>query len=166
MYFYVYWIFIANSVHRKGSTEYRNLDFAERQGFIRGVVKDVIHDPGRGAPLATVEFRSPYEHKTVKQTIIAAEGIHTGMSIQAGLKSKVKIGNSLPVGQLPTGSVAFNVEGVTGDRGKLARASGEYVTIIAHNRESNTTRLRLPSGAKKVVSSNARATVGLAAGMF
>ena len=88
------------------------------------------------------------------------------MGIQAGLKSKVKIGNILPVGQLPTGSVAFNVEEVTGDRGKLARASGDYVTIIAHNRESNTTRLRLPSGAKKVVSSNARATVGLAAGMF
>jgi large subunit ribosomal protein L8e len=41
-----------------------------------------MHDSGRGAPLATVEFRCPYKHRTIKQTFIAAEGIHTGMFIK------------------------------------------------------------------------------------
>lgn len=42
---------------------YRNLDFAERQGYIKGVVRSVVHDPGRGAPLLKVEFRDPYRYK-------------------------------------------------------------------------------------------------------
>jgi len=45
---------------------YRNLDFSERQGYIRGVVRAVLHDPGRGCPLVKVDFRDPYKYK--KQT--------------------------------------------------------------------------------------------------
>lgn len=67
-------------------------------------------------------------------------------------------------GNLPEGTVICNVEERCGDRGKIARASGDYATVIAHNKETNTTRLRLPSGAKKVVISTARATIGLVAG--
>ena len=70
---------IANTVHRKGAAKYRALDYAERKGYLRGIVKAVVHDSGRGAPLAQVEFRDPYRHRTVTQTFIAAEGIHTGM---------------------------------------------------------------------------------------
>ncbi len=57
-----------------------------------------------------------------------------------------------------------NAEEREGDRGKLARASGGYATIVSHNAETKQTRLRLPSGAKKVVSSDARAMIGVVAG--
>ena len=62
------------------------------------------------------------------------------------------------------GTMVFNIEEKPGDRGKLARTSGSYATIISHNLEEKVTRLRLPSGSKKKVSSVCRATVGVVAG--
>ena len=56
-------IFKSHSKHRKGSVSLRTLDYAERTGYIKGVVKDIIHDPGRGAPLAVVQVRSAYSYK-------------------------------------------------------------------------------------------------------
>ena len=52
---------MAHTHHRQGPAAFRNLDFAERSGFIKGVVREIVHDSGRGAPLAKVEFRDPYE---------------------------------------------------------------------------------------------------------
>lgn len=54
-----------------------------------GVVKDIIHDPGRGAPLAIVQFRDPYKYKTNKVTMIAAEGMHTGQFVYCGKKGEL-----------------------------------------------------------------------------
>ncbi len=54
------------------------------------------------------------------------------------------------------GTVICNIESSSGDRGKLARASGDYATIVAHNRDENITRVRLPSGAKKAICSDCR----------
>jgi large subunit ribosomal protein L8e len=68
-----------------------------------------------------------------KQTFVAAEGLHTGQFIYCGKKAKLTVGNVLPVGQMPEGTIIFNVESKTGDRGSLARASGNYSTIISHN---------------------------------
>lgn len=53
-------VFRAHVKHRKGAARLRAVDFAERHGYIKGIVKDIIHDPGRGAPLAKVVFRDPY----------------------------------------------------------------------------------------------------------
>lgn len=66
----------------------------------------------------------------------------------------------MPVGTMPEGSIICNLEEKTGDRGRLARASGNYATVIAHNPDSKRTRVKLPSGAKKVIPSNNRAMVG------
>jgi ribosomal protein L2 len=54
-------VFRAHTKHRKGAAKLRTLDFSERNGYVKGVVKDIIHDPGRGAPLAQVVFRHPYK---------------------------------------------------------------------------------------------------------
>jgi len=70
----------------------------------------------------------------------------------------------LPVSRLPEGTIVCNVEEQPGDRGALARTSGNYATIIGHDVETNSTRIRLPSGAKKTVQGGARATVGIVAG--
>jgi len=131
---------------------------------VKGVVKEIIHDPGRGAPLARVAFRHPYKYRTVQETFIAVEGLYSGQFIYAGKKAALKVGNVLPLGVMPEGAIVANVEERPGDRGKLARASGDYATIVSHNPDTNQTRLRLPSGAKKIVQSDSRATVGIVAG--
>ena len=157
-------IFKAHTKHRKGAAELRTLDYAERHGYIRGVVKEIIHDPGRGAPLAKVEFRDPYRYKTRTSTFIAVEGMYTGQFIFCGAKASLSVGNVLPLGSLPEGTVVSNVEERAGDRGALARCSGESATIIGHNHDEGVTRVKLPSGAKKVLPSNCRGMIGIVAG--
>lgn len=70
----------------------------------------------------------------------------------------------MPVGTMPEGTIVCNLEEKTGDRGRLARASGNYATVITHNPDTKKTRVKLPSGAKKVIPSNNRAMVGIVAG--
>ena len=79
-------VFKAHTKHRKGAAKLRPLDFAERHGYIKGVVKDIIHDPGRGAPLARVVFRDPYHYKLRKETFVATEGMYTGQFVYCGKK--------------------------------------------------------------------------------
>ncbi|KAK6362135.1 60S ribosomal protein L2A [Orbilia blumenaviensis] len=157
-------IFTAHTRLRKNPAQFRTLDYAERHGYIRGIVKDIIHDSGRGAPLATVEFRDPYRFKTHKETFIANEGMYSGQFVYAGKKASLNIGNVLPLSSCPEGTIVTNVEERAGDRGTLGRASGTYITIIGHNPDEGKTRVRLPSGAKKVVPSTSRGMVGLVAG--
>jgi len=157
-------IFKSHTKLRKGAAKLRINDYSERHGYVKGVVREIIHDPGRGAPLARVQFRHPYKYKTENANFIAVEGLYSGQFIYCGKRAQLKIGNVLPVGTLPEGTVVSNCEERPGDRGKLARASGDYVTIVSHNPDTNTTRLRLPSGSKKIVQSDSRATIGLVAG--
>jgi large subunit ribosomal protein L8e len=157
-------IFKSHTHHRKGAAKLRNLDFAERQGYVRGVVREIIHDPGRGAPLAKVEFRDPYTYKWQTALFIATEGMYTGQFVFCGKKANLSIGNVLPVGTMPEGTVVCNIEEKVGDCGALARTSGNYATIVGHNHDEGVTRVKLPSGAKKVLKSDCRATVGIVAG--
>merc|ERR1712198_166778 len=150
--------------HRKGKPALRAVDFSERHGYIKGVIKEIIHDPGRGAPLAVAHFRDPYRYKTRKENFLAVEGMYTGQFIYCGKKATLQIGNVLPVGAMPEGTIICNIEEQHGDRGTLARTSGNYATVIGHNPESKKSRVKLPSGAKKVISSNNRAMVGIVAG--
>jgi large subunit ribosomal protein L8e len=216
-------IFRSHTKHRKGAAKFRSLDFAERQGYIKGIVKDIIHDPGRGAPLAKVEFRDPYRYKKCKELFICAEGIYSGQFIYCGKKgacngelaltgfrgmilfsldtlfrplvtrlvrgqylscniwvsvdwdgvcvplmslavfaASLAVGNVLPLGSMPEGTIVCNIEARPGDRGAMARTSGNYATIVSHSDAG--TRVKLPSGSKKTVSSNCRAMVGICAG--
>lgn len=156
-------IFKAHVKHRKGAAEFRSLDYAERKGYLRGVVREIVHDPGRGAPLAKVEFRDPYSFRRQTSTFIATEGMHTGQFLYCGRKAALSVGNVLPLGVLPEGTAVCNIEERAGDCGALARSSGEYATIIGHNHDENVTRVKLPSGAKKVLSSECRAMIGIVA---
>lgn len=152
------------STHKKGPAKLRKLDYAERSGFIKGVVKDILHDPGRGAPVLKVQFRNVYKNRKDIETIVAPEGVYSGQFLYFGKKAKLAVGNVLPVGELPEGTIVCNVERHIGDRGKLAKASGEYVTIVGHNEDAKTTKIRLPSGARKTILSSCRAMVGIIAG--
>lgn len=80
--------------------------------------------------------------------------------LDLSLVAQLNIGNVLPVGTMPEGTIVCCLEEKPGDRGKLARASGNYATVISHNPETKKTRVKLPSGSKKVISSANRAVVG------
>ena len=157
-------VYKAHTVGRKGAVGYKRNDFAEREGYVKGVVKDIMHDPGRGAPVAKIQFKDPYRFKRVNSLICAPEGLHSGQFIFAGKKAELTIGNILPIGQIPEGTVICNIEAKVGDCGKMARASGGYALIIAQDADRNVTRIRLPSGSKKTISGDCRAMVGLIAG--
>ncbi|KAJ1799217.1 60S ribosomal protein L2 [Coemansia sp. RSA 2399] len=157
-------IFVSRTHRRKGAAKLRTIDYAEREGYIRGLVKEIIHDPGRGAPLAKIQFRDPYRFKTHTELFIATEGMYTGQFVFCGKKAQLSVGNTLPIGELPEGTIISNIEEKPGDRGSLARTSGNYATVISHSAEDGITRVKLPSGSKKILKSKCRATVGVVAG--
>jgi len=157
-------IFTARNIHRVGKPQHRRLDFSERHGYIKGVVREIKHDPGRGAPVALVSFRHPYKYRRCNSFFLAAEGMYTGQFLYCGKKASLAIGNVVPVGNLPEGTVICNVEDDHADRGKLARSSGESAVVIGHNSETQKTRIKLPSGAKKSILDTCRAMVGVVAG--
>merc|ERR1712086_715261 len=126
-------IFKSHNRTRKGAAKLRVLDYSEKNGYVKGVVKAIIHDTGRGAPLAKVAFRHPYKFKQVVQNFIAVEGMYTGQFVYCGKKAELKIGNTMPLSSMPEGTIVSNCEEKPGDRGKLGRASGDYCTIVAHN---------------------------------
>ncbi|KAG6739022.1 hypothetical protein POTOM_058657 [Populus tomentosa] len=74
-------VFKAHTHHRKGPARFRSLDFGEQNGYLRGVVTDIVRDPGRGAPLARVTFRHPLRYKLQKELFVAAEGMYSGQEI-------------------------------------------------------------------------------------
>nr|CAB3503926.1 unnamed protein product [Digitaria exilis] len=133
-------VFKSHTHHRKGPARFRSLDFGERNGYLKGVVTDVIHDPGRGAPLAKVTFRHPFRYKHQKELFVAAEGMYTGQFVYCGRRATLSIGNVLPLRGIPEGAVVCNVEHHVGDRGVFARASGDYAIVISHNPDNGTSR--------------------------
>mmetsp|Transcript_10074 Transcript_10074/g.18085 ORF Transcript_10074/g.18085 Transcript_10074/m.18085 type:complete len:258 (-) Transcript_10074:43-816(-) len=157
-------IFKSHTRTRKGAVKLRAIDYAERRGYVRGVVKEILHDPGRGAPVAKIQFLNAYRFKRDTELMVATEGMYTGQFIYCGKKATLNIGNVLPLKQVPEGTIVCNVEAQVGDRGAFARGSGCFAVVISHDEEKGTTRLRLPSGGKKTVSSLVRAQIGVVAG--
>jgi len=157
-------VFRSHTKLRIGPVKLRVLDYAERQGYMKGVVKDIVHESGRGAPIAKVQFQDPYKFRRVTELICCPEGVYTGQFLYAGKKAKLVVGNILPLSAMPEGTLICNVEESPGDRGKIARASGDYATIVTHDFEKGTTRVRLPSGSKRTFLNNCRAMIGIVAG--
>lgn len=157
-------IFKSHVRTRKGPVKLRSLDYAEKHGYIRGVVKEIIHDPGRGAPVAKVQFRNAYRFQRDNELLLCTEGMYTGQFIYCGKKASLSVGNVLPLSAVPEGTIVCNIEAKLGDRGSFARGSGAFAVVVTHDDEKGTTRLRLPSGGKKTVSSSVRAQIGIVAG--
>lgn len=157
-------VFRSHTKHRKGASKLRVLDYAENNGYIKGIVKKIIHDPGRGAPLAEVHFRNPYHYKKDKELMVCVEGSYTGQFIYCGVKAKLIVGNVLPLTQCPEGTIVCNLEETAGDRGKIAKASGDYCIIKSHDKENGKTQIAMPSGNRKSVPSACRAMIGNIAG--
>jgi large subunit ribosomal protein L8e len=157
-------IFSSKTNLRKGAAKLRPVDYTERQGYIRGLVKRIIHDPGRGAPLAEVVYHDPLRFKLNKYLVPAVEGLHTGQFVYCGSKAQLAVGNVMPMAKMPEGTVMSMVEEKARDRGRMARASGTSCMVVGHSDDGKKTRIRLPSGSRKTVPSTCRAIVGVVAG--
>jgi large subunit ribosomal protein L2 len=129
----------------------------EREGAIQGRIMGILHESGRGSPLALVKLETGEAYYTV-----VPEGVHEGQSIQMGSEASVDIGNVLPLGKIPEGTMICNVELSPGDGGKIARSSGAYITVIAHTPQG--TMVRLPSGKTRYLNDLCRATIGVVSG--
>lgn len=111
-----------------------------------------------------VTFRNTKRFQHDKELFVAAEGTYTGQFLYCGKKAQLVVGNILPVGSMPEGTIICNVEQKLGDRGVLAKASGEYCILMSNNPDTGFSRIKLPSGSKKTIPSGCRATVGQIAG--
>ena len=77
------------------------------------------------------------------ETFVAAEGTTTGQSVYCGNKATLHIGNVLPIGKMPEGTACCGIEMKVGDRGKIAKASGNSCVIISHNPDTGKTRIKV-----------------------
>lgn len=146
------------SVHRVSPAQYPFLTPKEHiSKVLQGRVEDLIHDPGRGSPLALIKFESGDEFYTV-----VPEGVHESQQIEMGGNASVEIGNILPLAEIPEGTVICNLELHPGDGGKIARSSGAHATVIGHTGQG--TMVELPSGKTKYFNDDCRATIGVVSG--
>ena len=129
----------------------------EQKGVIQGEVTNIVHDPGRGTPMAVVKLETGETYYSV-----VPEGVYEGQPTQIGVEAAVDVGNVLPLGKIPDGTMVCNIELSPGDGGKMVRSSGTYATVVGHTPDG--TLLKLPSGRTRYVNDLCRATVGVIAG--
>ena len=123
---------------------------------MEGVVIDLVHCPAHSCPLAKVSFNGKITH------IVAPEGIKVGDTIRVGAGSALDIGNTLPLKEIPEGTMIFNIESNPGDGGKFVRASGTLARVAA--RHTNAVLVTLPSKKTKSFNPDCRASIGICAG--
>jgi large subunit ribosomal protein L2 len=124
------------------------------EASITGIIEALVHDPGRGAPLALVKFENGQT-----SCMVISEGNFEGQQIRLGGKAPVDVGNVLPLGKVPEGTLVCNLELRSGDGGKLAKSSGAYATVVGHTPQG--TMIRLPSGRMRYVNDYCLATIGV-----
>jgi len=127
------------------------------EDVLRGQVARIFHESGRGSPLALVRLEAGESYHTV-----VPEGVFEGQSVMIGGGAPVDVGNMLPLGRIPEGTMICNVELSPGDGGKMARSSGAYITVVAHTPEG--TMVKLPSGKTRYLNDHCWATVGVISG--
>ena len=142
--------------HGGGSRrKYRIIDFKRNaKDGIPATVVAIEYDPNRTANIALISYADGE-----KAYILAPEGLKVGMRIMNGAEAEVRIGNCLPLAQIPVGTQVHNVELYPGKGGQLVRSAGNSAQLMA--KEGKYATLRLPSGEMRMVPIVCRATVGV-----
>ena len=141
-----------------GQVKYR--PFKEKEKLFKFKVIELIHSPGRGAPVAKIQYEDG-----IKSLWLPAEGIYEGQEFiqsKTGYGQEVAVGNIFPLKKIPIGTLVFNVESTPQDGGKFARASG--VAAIVKNRSKGKVELLFRSKKTKWINENCLCTVGVVAG--
>jgi large subunit ribosomal protein L2 len=133
--------------------KYRIIDFKRNKDDIPGRVASIEYDPNRTSNIALINYLDGE-----KRYIIAPEGLKVGDEIESGPTADIKVGNALPLRNIPVGTTVHNVELMVGRGGQLARSAGTSAQLVA--KEGRYATLRLPSGEMRMVLMDCRATVG------
>ena len=133
---------------------YRVIDFLRDKDNCKATVKTIEYDPNRSARIALVVYEDGE-----KRYIIAPNGIQVGQTIESGSGIAPEIGNTLPLAEIPLGTLVHNIELRPGNGAVMARSAGAYAQLTA--REGSHAVLRLPSGETRMVLVTCRATVGI-----
>ena len=145
------------SFRYKGKPGHRVYDNIEKEDLVKGKVIDLIHCAGHSAPLAKVLFENGEKH-----LMFAPEKLSNLSEISSGFKAEVKIGNVLPLKNIPLGVSIFNIETLPGDKGKLVRGAG--TSAIITSKTTNKIKIKLPSKKLKDFNPNCRACIGILSG--
>lgn len=141
---------IGGGVKRK----YRIIDFKRDKFDIPGRVATIEYDPNRSANIALINYLDGE-----KRYILAPKGLTVGLEVISGDNVDIKVGNSLPIANIPVGTLVHNVELHPGKGGQLARSAGTSAQILG--REDKYVLIRLQSGEVRKVLGTCRATVGV-----
>ena len=133
--------------------KYRIIDFKRNKLNVPGTVASIEYDPNRTANIALVNYVDGE-----KRYIIAPKGLVVGTTIEAGENVDIKVGNALPIMNIPVGTMIHNIELRPGKGGELARSAGTSAQILG--REGNYVMIRLSSGEQRMVLGTCMATVG------
>ncbi len=133
--------------------KYRLIDFKRTKDGIPAKVATIEYDPNRSAYIALVVYADGE-----KRYIIAPVGLKVGDTVVSGPDADIKVGNTLPIANIPVGTIVHNIELQVGKGAQLVRSAGSSAQLMA--KESDYAQLRLPSGEVRYIRVNCRATIG------
>ena len=141
--------------HRGGGVkrQYRIIDFKRIKDNVPATVKAIEYDPNRTANIALLGYADG-----TKSYILAPKGLKVGMTVQSGPDADVKVGNALPLKNIPVGTVIHNIGLKPGKGGQLARSAGASAQLLG--KEEKYVLVRLSSGEVRMVLATCRATIG------
>ena len=141
--------------HQGGGVKrrYRIIDFKRNKLDVPGTVASIEYDPNRTANIALINYADGE-----KRYILAPKGLTVGTTIESGENVDIKVGNALPIINIPVGTMIHNIELRPGKGGELARSAGASAQILG--REGNYVMIRLSSGEQRKVLGTCKATIG------
>jgi len=145
------------SVRHQGGRQkryYRIIDFRRDKKNILGIVRSIEYDPGRNAHIALIEYADKE-----KRYILHPKGLKVKDQIVAGDNVDIKVGNCLPLKNIPVGIQVHNIELYVGNGGQMMRSAGSFAVVIA--KEAGYVHLKLPSGEIRKFKEDCTATVGV-----
>ena len=142
--------------HRGGGVKrkYRLIDFKRRKDGVTALVSAIEYDPNRSANIALITYKDGE-----KAYIIAPKGLTVGTVVESGENVDIKVGNALPIMNIPVGTVIHNIELKPGKGAALARSAGASAQILG--REDKYVLIRLSSGETRKILGTCRATIGV-----
>jgi len=146
---------VVTTRHRGGGHKrrYRIIDFRRDNHGIRGRIESVEYDPNRSAFIALVIYDNGE-----RRYILAPEGLKVNDTVVSGPDADIRVGNALPIRNIPLGTVIHNIELYPGRGGQLVRSAGLSAQLLA--KEGTMAQVRLPSGEVRYIDMNCMATVG------
>ena len=133
--------------------KYRIIDFKRNKDGIPATVKSIQYDPNRSAYIALLCYADGE-----KKYILAPVGLNVGDKVQSGAGADIKVGNALPLSDIPVGTMVHNIEMKPGKGGQIARSAGIAAQIMA--KEGAYATIKMPSGEMRLIPIACRATIG------